>query len=151
MGKVIEQLGIAEAMADKIIHRPALEGGVELIASGEAEIGIYPASEVVDTEGLERSSARCRAGIDLTIVYGAAVTADSRSSAMPAPPSSHSWSAPEHRAVWAAGRLSIRRASAQVRLMLSSPPRRPTSALAPIASTNSTISIAYMRGMSKVL
>jgi hypothetical protein len=35
--------------------------------------------------------------------------------------------------------------------MLSSPPSRPTRALAPIASTNSTISMAYMRGMSNVL
>src|SRR5262249_21319417 len=35
--------------------------------------------------------------------------------------------------------------------IVSRPPSRPTSALAPIASTNSTISIAYMRGMSNRL
>ena len=40
MGKLIETLGIAEAMKGKIIHRPALEGGVELVASGEAELGL---------------------------------------------------------------------------------------------------------------
>jgi len=39
----------------------------------------------------------------------------------------------------------------QVLFMFSRPPRRPTIALAPIASTNRTISMAYMRGMSKVL
>src|SRR4029078_7715911 len=38
MGKLVEQLGIADAMKGKIIHRPALEGGVQLVASGEAEI-----------------------------------------------------------------------------------------------------------------
>ena len=52
MGKLIEQLGIADAMKGKIIHRPALDGGVQLVASGEAEIGFYPKSEVVNTEGL---------------------------------------------------------------------------------------------------
>src|SRR5512146_733526 len=35
MGKLVEQLGIADAMKGKIIHRPALEGGVQLVASGE--------------------------------------------------------------------------------------------------------------------
>src|SRR6185312_4083610 len=39
----------------------------------------------------------------------------------------------------------------QVRLMVSSPPRRPIAMLAPIASTNRTISMAYMRGMSNTL
>ena len=52
MGRLIEQMGIADAMKDKIIHRPALEGGVQLVASGEAEIGFYPKSEVINTEGL---------------------------------------------------------------------------------------------------
>ena len=46
MGKVMEQLGIAEAVAKKIVHKPALEGGVQLVAEGQADIGIYPASEV---------------------------------------------------------------------------------------------------------
>jgi molybdate transport system substrate-binding protein len=46
MGKVMEQLGIADAMAKKTTHRPALAGGVQLVAEGQAEIGIYPASEV---------------------------------------------------------------------------------------------------------
>ena len=35
-------------MKGKIIHRPALRGGVELVASGEAEIGFYPKSEVLN-------------------------------------------------------------------------------------------------------
>ena len=54
MGKVMEQLGIADAMEKKVIHRPALEGGVQLVAEGQAEIGIYPASEVANIKGLSR-------------------------------------------------------------------------------------------------
>ena len=57
MGQLIEQLGIADAMKGKIIHRPALEGGVQLVASGEADIGFYPKSEVVNTEALTRRRA----------------------------------------------------------------------------------------------
>src|SRR5512139_79368 len=73
MGKLIEQLGIAEVMKGKIIHRPALEGGVQLIASGEADIGFYPKSEVVNTDGLAVVGP-LPAAIQLTTIYGAAVT-----------------------------------------------------------------------------
>jgi molybdate transport system substrate-binding protein len=76
MGKVMEQLGIADAMANKIIHRPALDGGVQLVAAGEAEIGIYPASEVAGVDGLTIVGS-LPPGLDLEIVYGAAVSADS--------------------------------------------------------------------------
>jgi molybdate transport system substrate-binding protein len=76
MGKLIEQLGIADAMKGKIIHRPALEGGVQLVASGEAEIGFYPKSEVINTEGLSLVGP-LPAAIQLTTIYGAAVTASS--------------------------------------------------------------------------
>lgn len=77
MGKLIEQFGIADAMKGKIIHRPALEGGVQLVASGEAEIGFYPKSEVVNTDGLTVIGPLPPA-IQLTTVYGAAVTTASR-------------------------------------------------------------------------
>ncbi len=40
MGNVIEQLGIADAMAKKVILK------------GQAEIGIYPESEVAGVKGL---------------------------------------------------------------------------------------------------
>jgi molybdate transport system substrate-binding protein len=73
MGKLVEQLGIAEAMQGKIIHRPALEGGVELVASGEAEIGFYPKSEVISAKGLTLVGP-LPAAIQLATIYGAAVT-----------------------------------------------------------------------------
>ena len=76
MGKLIEQMGIADAMKGKIIHRPALEGGVQLVASGEADIGFYPKSEVINTAGLTIAGP-LPAPIQLTTIYGAAVTAAS--------------------------------------------------------------------------
>lgn len=73
MAKVIEKFGIAEAMKNKVIHRPALEGGVQLVASGEAEIGFYPKSEVINIDGLTLAGP-LPAAIQLTTIYGAAVT-----------------------------------------------------------------------------
>jgi molybdate transport system substrate-binding protein len=76
MGRVMEQLGIADAMAKKVILKPALDGGVQLVAVGQAEIGIYPASEVAGVEGLTIVGP-LPAEINLEIVYGAAATTDS--------------------------------------------------------------------------
>jgi molybdate transport system substrate-binding protein len=73
MGKLIEKLAVAEALKDKMLHRPALEGGVELVESGEAEIGFYPKSEVIGFEGLSIVGPLPR-DIQLTTIYGAAVT-----------------------------------------------------------------------------
>jgi molybdate transport system substrate-binding protein len=101
MGKLVEQLGIAEAMKGRIIHRPALEGGVELVAGGEAEIGFYPKSEVISAAGLALVGP-LPAGIQLTTIYGAAVTAASAT-----PDAGTAFVAfmcdPAHRAVWAQG------------------------------------------------
>jgi molybdate transport system substrate-binding protein len=76
MGKLIETMGIADAIKSKIIHRPALEGGVQLVASGEADIGFYPKSEVINTDGLAVVGP-LPAAIQLTTIYGAAVTTTS--------------------------------------------------------------------------
>ena len=75
MGKLIETLGLAEAMKGKIIHRSALRGGIDLVASGEAELGFYPKSEVLDP----RLSlvGPLPGAMQLTTMYGAAVTAKS--------------------------------------------------------------------------
>jgi molybdate transport system substrate-binding protein len=78
MAKVIEQLGIADAMQKKVVHRPALDGGVDLVAKGEADIGMYPASEVAHVKGITLVGP-LPAALQLNIVYGAAVTADNAS------------------------------------------------------------------------
>jgi molybdate transport system substrate-binding protein len=76
MDKVIAGLGIVEAMKGKVFHRSALKGGIELVKSGEAEIGFYPKSEVINIEGLSLAGT-LPAAIQLTTIYGAAVTAKS--------------------------------------------------------------------------
>jgi molybdate transport system substrate-binding protein len=100
MGKLIEQLGIADAMKGRIIHRPALEGGVELVRSGEAELGFYPKSEVIN-KGIALAGPLPDA-IQLTTIYGAAVT---KASAVP--DAAKAFIAfmrdPAHRSVWKHG------------------------------------------------
>jgi len=98
MGKLMDQLGIAVAMKDRIIHRPALEGGAQLVASGQAEIGFYPKSEVVNTAGLTLVGP-LPAAIQLTTIYGAAVTT---ASAVPDAATAFIafMSNPAHRAAW---------------------------------------------------
>jgi molybdate transport system substrate-binding protein len=98
MGKVMEQLGIADAMAKKTTHRPALDGGVQLVAEGQAEIGIYPASEVAGVKGLTVVGP-LPAGIELNTLYGAAATADSAAGDA-ATAFVKFMAAPENRGVW---------------------------------------------------
>jgi len=76
MARMLEQLGIAEEMLSKVIHRPALDGGADLVARGEAELGLYPTSEVVHVPGLAIVGPLPPA-LQLRIVYGAAIATDS--------------------------------------------------------------------------
>jgi molybdate transport system substrate-binding protein len=98
MGKVMEQLGIADAMAKKVIYKPALDGGVQLVAGGQADIGIYPASEVASVKGISVIGP-LPAGIEFNIVYGGAASADAA-----APDAAAAFvkfmAAPENRGVW---------------------------------------------------
>ena len=79
LAKVWEQLGIADAMNAKVVHRNALDGGVEAIRKGEAEIGLYPMSEIISEVGVT-AVGLIPAEVQLNTVYGAAVL-----SANPAP------------------------------------------------------------------
>ena len=78
MGRLIDALGIADAMKGRVVHRSALRGGIELVANGEAELGFYPKSEVLDP----RLSlvGPLPDTIQLTTIYGAGVTAKSGAS-----------------------------------------------------------------------
>src|SRR5262249_1956774 len=98
MGKVMEQLGIADAMAKKVIHRPALEGGVQLVADGQAEIGIYPASEAASVQGVSIVGP-LPAGVDFNTLYGGAVTVDGSAAAVAAEFVKF-MAAPENRNLW---------------------------------------------------
>jgi molybdate transport system substrate-binding protein len=52
LAKVWETLGIAEAMKPKVTFSNALDGGVAAISKGEAEVGLYPLSEVIAEKGV---------------------------------------------------------------------------------------------------
>src|SRR6476469_2719719 len=80
MGKVMEQLGIADAMAKKTTHRPALASGVAGV-KGLTVVGPLPA------------------GIELNTLYGAAATADSTAGDAAAAFVKF-MAAPENRGVW---------------------------------------------------
>jgi len=52
LAKVWETLGIADAMQPKVKFSNALDGGVAAISKGEAEVGLYPLSEVISEKGV---------------------------------------------------------------------------------------------------
>jgi molybdate transport system substrate-binding protein len=52
LAKTWETLGIADAMKPKVTFSNALDGGVAAIAKGEAEVGLYPLSEVISEKGV---------------------------------------------------------------------------------------------------
>jgi molybdate transport system substrate-binding protein len=74
--KIIKQLGLADALAGRVIQRAGLAGGVTMIASGEAEMGIFPNSEIINVTGVASAGA-LPAALQMTNVYGAGVTAAS--------------------------------------------------------------------------
>lgn len=74
LGKLMETLGIAQEMARKTIHRPALEGGVETVGRGEADLGIYPTSEVVNIGGIDVVGSLPEP-LNLIVMVGAALAA----------------------------------------------------------------------------
>lgn len=98
MAKLIASLQIAEAVEKKVSYRPALEGGVQMVADGTAEIGVYPASEVVHVQGVEQSGPLPDA-LQLSLIYAAAVTT-ANSSPDAAAAFIKFLAAPEHQAVW---------------------------------------------------
>jgi molybdate transport system substrate-binding protein len=74
LGKVWEQLGIADAIRAKVTHRNALDGGVAAITKGEAELGLYPISEIIAEKGVMLVGP-IPAEIQLNTVYAAGVLA----------------------------------------------------------------------------
>ncbi len=54
MAQLVSRLQISDAIEKKVHYKPALEGGVQMVSDGTAEIGIYPASEVVHVSGIDQ-------------------------------------------------------------------------------------------------
>jgi molybdate transport system substrate-binding protein len=52
LNRMIAQLGIADQVKPKLIIKSAIDGGAELVAKGEAEVGFYLVSEVQTAKGI---------------------------------------------------------------------------------------------------
>lgn len=98
LASLVSQLGISDIVERKVTYRPALEGGVNMVANGRAAIGIYPGSEVVHVDGVTLLGPLPES-LQLTLVYGGAIAATSK-----VPGASAELirflGAPENRGVW---------------------------------------------------
>jgi len=72
--RMIEGLGIADAVQPKVTIRPAIDGGAGLVANGEAEVGMYLLSEVQSARGVSVAGL-LPPDLQSWVVYGTAVPA----------------------------------------------------------------------------
>ncbi len=76
--RMIAQLGIAAAVQPKLTLRNAIDGGVDLVAKGEVEIGMFLVSEILPAKGITLVGLLPPA-LQSFVVYAAAVPADNAS------------------------------------------------------------------------
>jgi len=98
MAQLVNRLQIADAIEKKVHYRPALEGGVQMVSDGTAEIGIYPASEVVHVNGVDQIGPLPES-LQLSLVYAGAVTTGN-ASAEPAQAFIKFLASNENRKIW---------------------------------------------------
>lgn len=72
--RMMDRLGIADAVRTKLRHKPAIDGAGELVATGEADVGLYLASEIQKVKGT-RLAGLLPAALQNYIVYSIAVPA----------------------------------------------------------------------------
>jgi molybdate transport system substrate-binding protein len=78
LDRMLVQLGIADAVRPKVVAKAPIDGGAELVAKGEADIGFYLVSEVKAQPGV-RLVGLMPPDLRFTIVYGTAVPVDNTS------------------------------------------------------------------------
>jgi molybdate transport system substrate-binding protein len=98
LANLLSQLDIADAVEKKVTYRPAMEGGVAMVADGRVELGIYPASEVINVKGVA-SIGELPDPLQINLVYGAAITASNKT-AQPAQALIQYLASPENREAW---------------------------------------------------
>ena len=76
--RVLAQLGITDAVREKTILRTPFDGGVELVANGDAEVGMFLASEIQMVKDV-RLVGLFPAELQSYVEYAGAVTTDSPS------------------------------------------------------------------------
>jgi molybdate transport system substrate-binding protein len=75
--KVIKTLGLSDTLAGRVSHKVGLAGGLAMIASGQATLGIFPKSEIISVAGIALAGP-LPPSLQLTTTYGAGVTAWSK-------------------------------------------------------------------------
>ena len=103
VARMIEQMGIADAVKPKLTIMQAIDGGVDLVAKGKAEVGLFNISEILPVQGVALAGP-LPASAQSYIVFAAALHAGSRS---PGPAQAFVKLAtdPATRAQWSAGGL----------------------------------------------
>ena len=72
---MLGELGLADIMAKKVLHRSLLSGGAQSVVTGEVEIGVYATSEVMKVKGLTVVGP-LPAGLQPNIIYMLGVMSD---------------------------------------------------------------------------
>jgi molybdate transport system substrate-binding protein len=78
VARMIEQMGIAEAVKPRLTIMQAIDGGVDLVANGKAEVGLFNISEILPVQGVTLVGP-LPASVQSYIVFAAALHAGSRS------------------------------------------------------------------------
>jgi molybdate transport system substrate-binding protein len=103
LARMMTQLGIADAVKPKLTLMQAIAGGVDLVAKGEIELGMFNISEILPVKGVTLAGALPPA-LQSYIVFAAAIHAGSTSVAI-AEDYIRLLSAPAAREHWRAGGL----------------------------------------------
>jgi len=74
ISQMLTQLGIADVVRSKLTVRAAIDGGAELVAMGQVEVGIYLLSEALAVKGLEQVGL-LPASLQYYVAYGTAIPA----------------------------------------------------------------------------
>jgi molybdate transport system substrate-binding protein len=103
LARMIDRLGIADAVAPKVTRMQAIAGGVALVGKGEAELGLFNISEVLPVKGVTLVGP-LPSELQSYIVFTAAIHAGSTAPG-PAAVFIKLLSSPAARAHWKAGGL----------------------------------------------
>jgi len=104
---MIAQLGVEDVVKPKLTLRQAITGGVELVASGQVEVGMFNISEVLPVKGVTLVGP-LPPQLQSYIVFAAAVRAGSTAPS-PAQAFIELMAAPAAREQWKAGGLESMR------------------------------------------
>src|SRR5258706_2854643 len=74
LNRMIARLGIADEVRSKLTMRAAIQGGAELVAKGDADLGVYLISEVQTAKGITLARL-VPSPLQSFVVYGAAIPA----------------------------------------------------------------------------